>query len=171
MNTNPIINREVREALPHYHSTLSREAEDNLIRRAMAILEARGRNESEALTSPEATAAYLSMRLEGLAFEVFGVVFLDNRHRVIEIKEVFRGTIDGSSVHPREVVAEAIHYNAAAVVFYHNHPSGIADPSGADHRITQRLKEALWLLEIRVLDHFVIGSGGVAYSFAEHGVL
>jgi DNA repair protein RadC len=98
------------------------------------------------------------------------VLLLDNRHRVIAYKELFRGTIDGASVHPREVVREAMHWNAAAVIFAHNHPSGVAEPSQADIRITQRLKDALALVEVRVLDHIVIGEGEGA-SLAERGLL
>ena len=100
---------------------------------------------------------------------MFSCVFLDNRHRVIEYEELFHGTIDGASVYPREVVRQAIHHNAAAVILAHNHPSGVAEPSQADERITQRLKEALALVDVRVLDHFVIGDQVV--SFVERGLL
>ena len=97
------------------------------------------------------------------------VCFLDNKHRVIEYEELFRGTIDSASVHPREVIRRAIHHNAAAVIFAHNHPSGVAEPSQADHRITDKLKDALGMLDVRVLDHFIIGDDVV--SFAERGYL
>lgn len=124
----------------------------------------------DVLTSPESTRQYLKARLRNLPHEVFACLFLDNRHRVIEYKELFRGTIDGASVHPREVVREAMRANAAAVIFAHNHPSGVAEPSQSDLRITQRLKDALALLDVRVLDHFIVGEGG-GTSFAERGLL
>lgn len=123
-----------------------------------------------ALTSPEITRAYLSAQLRGYSYEVFACLFLDNQHRVIQLDELFRGTIDGASVYPREVVKKALQHNAAAVIFAHNHPSGIAEPSQADRHITDKLKQALALFEIRVLDHFIIGDGQ-PYSFAEHGLL
>jgi len=124
----------------------------------------------DVLTSPEATRQYLKARLRAYPHEVFACLFLDNRHRVIEYRELFRGTIDGASVHPREVVREAMRWNAAAVIFAHNHPSGVAEPSQADLRITQRLREALDLVDVRVLDHIVVGEGG-GTSFAERGLL
>lgn len=123
-----------------------------------------------ALTSPDITRAYLSAQLRGYSYEVFACLFLDNQHRVIQLDELFRGTIDGASVYPREVVKQALHHNAAAVIFAHNHPSGIAEPSPADKHITEKLKQALALFDIRVLDHFIIGDGQ-PYSFAEHGLL
>jgi len=123
-----------------------------------------------ALSSPRATRDFLQMRLRDLPHEVFCVVYLDSRNRVLGFQELFRGTIDGASVHPREVVKEALSRNAAAVILAHNHPSGIAEPSQADELITRRLKEALALVDIRVLDHFVVGDG-VCESFAERGLL
>ncbi len=123
-----------------------------------------------ALSSPEHTRHYLSAELRHHPYEVFACLFLDNRHRVIRFEKLFTGTIDGASVHPREVVKKALDHHAAAVIFAHNHPSGIAEPSQADERLTQRLKEALALVDIRVLDHFVIGDGETV-SFAEQGLL
>jgi DNA repair protein RadC len=123
-----------------------------------------------ALTSPDITRAYLSAQLRGYSYEVFACLFLDNQHRVIQLDELFKGTIDGANVYPREVVKKALHHNAAAVIFAHNHPSGIAEPSFADKHITEKLKQALALFDIRVLDHFIIGDGQ-PYSFAEHGLL
>jgi len=122
------------------------------------------------LSSPEATRAYLKTRLHGYTREVFACLFLDNRHRVIRFEELFQGTIDGASVHPREVVRRALEVNAAAVIFAHNHPSGVTEPSQADLRITQRLKDALALVDVRVLDHLIIGDGNGA-SLAEQGLL
>lgn len=124
----------------------------------------------EALGSPADTRAYLSARLRSYPHEVFACLFLDNRHRVIAFEELFRGTIDGAAVHPREVVRRALSHNAAAVILSHNHPSGVAEPSEADRRLTRRLQEALALIDVRVLDHFVIGDGECA-SFAERGLL
>ena len=122
------------------------------------------------LSNPRATREFLRMRLRDLRHEVFCCVYLDNRNRVIGFQELFRGTIDGASVHPREVVKEALARNAAAVILAHNHPSGIAEPSQADELITRRLKEALALVDIRVLDHLVVGDE-TCESFAERGLL
>lgn len=124
----------------------------------------------QALTSPDATRAYLSDQLRAYNHEVFACLFLDNQHRVIELEKMFRGTIDSASVYPREVVKSAMQHNAAAVIFAHNHPSGIAEPSQSDKQITEKLKQALLLLDIRVLDHFIIGDG-LPFSFAENGLL
>jgi len=126
--------------------------------------------QDDVLTSPEATRAYLSAQLRGYSYEVFACLFLDNKHRIIELEELFRGTIDGASVYPREVAKRALHHNAAAVIFAHNHPSGIAEPSQADRHTTDKLRQALNLFEIRVLDHFIIGDG-VPFLFAEHGLI
>lgn len=123
-----------------------------------------------ALSNPRATREFLRVRLRDLPHEVFCCVYLDNRNRVIGFEELFRGTIDGASVHPREVVKEALARNAAAVILAHNHPSGIPEPSHADEMITRRLKEALSLVDIRVLDHLVVGDA-VCESFAERGLL
>jgi DNA repair protein RadC len=141
-----------------------------LIQQAIACLEARYHVRQEALTSPQDTRDYLKLRLAGVPYEVFAILLLDNRHRVIQYRELFRGTIDGASVHPREVVRLVLGTNAAAVILAHNHPSGVAEPSQADLRITQRLQEALALIEVRVLDHIVIGEGEGA-SFAERGLI
>lgn len=124
----------------------------------------------DALTSPDITRAFLSAQLRGYSYEVFACLFLDNQHRVIKLEELFRGTIDSANVYPREVAKRVLHHNAAAVIFAHNHPSGVSEPSQADRQITDRLKQALGLFDIRVLDHFIIGDGP-PYSFAEHGLL
>ena len=120
--------------------------------------------------TPRATREFLRARLRDRDHEVFCCLFLDNRHRVICFDEVFRGTIDGASVHPREVVKLALSRNAAAVILAHNHPSGVAEPSQADELITGRLRDALALVDIRVLDHIVVGDGACV-SFAERGLL
>ncbi len=125
---------------------------------------------ADALTSPAVTRDYLRARLRDLPHEVFCCLFLDNRNRVISFEELFRGTIDGASVHPREVVKTALQRNAAAVILAHNHPSGVAEPSQADEIITRRLRDALCLVDIRVLDHIVIGEGECV-SFAERGLI
>jgi len=122
------------------------------------------------LTNPRSTREYLRMQLRDLPYEVFAIIYLDNRNRVIKYSELFRGTIDGATVHPREVVKEALANNAAAVILAHNHPSGVAEPSQADELITRRLKESLAVVDIRVLDHLVVGDGCVE-SFAERGLL
>ena len=124
----------------------------------------------DALASPQATRAYLSAQLRGYSYEVFACLFLDNQHRVILLEELFRGTIDSASVYPREVAKRALFHNAAAVIFAHNHPSGINEPSQADKQITETLKQSLNLFDIKVLDHFIIGDGQ-PYSFAEHGLI
>ena len=125
---------------------------------------------SDALTSPAHTSQFLCARLRSRPHEVFACLFLDNRHRVISFEEMFRGTIDGASVHPREVAKRALELNAAALIAAHNHPSGVAEPSRSDRAITNRLRDALALVEVRLLDHFVIGDGEVV-SFAERGWL
>ena len=122
------------------------------------------------LADPATSARYLKSRLGGYPYEVFACLFLDSRHRVIAFEELFRGSIDGASVHPREVVRRCLVHNAAAVIFAHNHPSGISEPSQADRMITTRLREALGLIEVRVLDHIVVGDG-VPTSLAERGWL
>lgn len=141
-----------------------------LIQQAVACLEQQYWVQKVALDSPQASRDYLKLRLDGLPQEIFACLFLDNRHRVLAYEELFQGTLDGASVHPREVVRRVLETNAAGVIFAHNHPSGMTEPSQADIQITQRLKEALALIEVRVLDHLVIGEGeGV--SFAERGLL
>jgi DNA repair protein RadC len=124
----------------------------------------------DALESPAATQRYLLALLRDRPYEVFCCLFLDARHRLIACEEMFRGTLDGASVHPREVVREALERRAAAVILAHNHPSGVAEPSQADELITHRLREALALVEIRLLDHVIVGAGG-CLSLAERGLL
>lgn len=123
----------------------------------------------DALCSPEETRRYLQSQLQNYPHEVFACLFLDNRNRVISFDKMFYGTIDGASVYPREVVKLALKKNAAAVIFAHNHPSGVAEPSRSDEQITQRLKKALEIVDIRVLDHIVVGDDII--SFAERGLL
>jgi DNA repair protein RadC len=123
-----------------------------------------------ALAAPEATRTFLLAQLRDRPYEVFCCLYLDNRHRLIAFEELFRGTIDRAGVHPREVLRQTLMHNAAAVMFAHNHPSGVLEPSQADELITRRLKEALSLIDVRVLDHFIIGDGQ-CFSFCEAGLL
>jgi DNA repair protein RadC len=123
-----------------------------------------------ALGSPRDSGNYLRAQLRHLPYEVFGCLFLDNRHRVLAFEELFRGTVDGASVHPREVVRACLQHNACAVIFAHNHPSGVAEPSAADRAITHQLRDALQLVGVRVLDHLVIGAGEPV-SMAARGLI
>jgi len=125
---------------------------------------------TDALGCPGDTRRFLEARLRGYAHEVFACLFLDARNRVISFDEMFHGTIDGASVHPREVVRRALERNAAGLIVAHNHPSGVAEPSRADRALTRRLQEAVSLVDVRLLDHFVVGDGEVV-SFAERGWL
>ncbi len=124
----------------------------------------------DALTSPDLVRQYLITELRHQQQEVFSVLFLDNQHRLLRYEALFYGTLDSASVYPREVVKKALAHNAAAVILAHNHPSGVAEPSQADERITERLKQALELVGVRILDHLIIGDGSVS-SFAERGLL
>lgn len=127
-------------------------------------------NTGEPIRSPADTEAFLLAKLRDLPHELFCCIYLDNRHRIIAFEALFRGTIDGTSVYPREVVKQALACNAAAVILAHNHPSGVAEPSQADERITRRLKAALELVDIRLLDHLVVGDG-VTTSLASRGLI
>ena len=122
------------------------------------------------LSSPMDTRRFLCAQLRDRPSEVFCCLYLDNRHRLIEFEELFQGTIDGAAVHPREVLRRALEQNAAAVILAHNHPSGVAEPSRADELITLRLRDALALVDIRVLDHFIV-AGPEAISLAERGLI
>ncbi len=150
-------------------AALSPAEKRSLIALALTILAQRHRARC-VLCSPDDTRAYLRLKLAEHKNELFGCFFLDNRHRVIEMAELFHGTIDGASVHPRVVVQRALEANAAAIVLFHNHPSGVAEPSQADSMLTRRLKEALALVDVRVLDHFVVAAGD-SVSFAERGLI
>ncbi|MFC1333173.1 MAG: DNA repair protein RadC [gamma proteobacterium symbiont of Clathrolucina costata] len=150
---------------------MAKHNDNQIIEQALQILEARMGygTKTETFTSPEDSKRYARLQLAEHEQEIFAVMFLDNRHRLISFDKLFYGTIDGSSVHPREVVKAALKHNAAAIIFAHNHPSGVAEPSQADQRITTRLKDALALVDVRVLDHLVVGDSVV--SFAERGLL
>lgn len=144
-------------------------SDDTLVETALRIVSTK-LVRGDRLESPSVSRQYLSLRFAGLEHEVFSCLWLDNRHRVIACDELFRGTIDGASVHPREVVKRALAQNAAAVILAHNHPSGVAEPSQADELITHRLKDALAIVDIRVVDHLIV-AGAQVVSMAERGVL
>jgi DNA repair protein RadC len=156
------------------------EAEEGVGRARLAVLKAipevarryyeQALPAGQPIRSPADTEAFLMARLRDLPHELFCCLYLDNRHRIISFEELFRGTIDGTSVYPREVVKQALAANAAAVILAHNHPSGVAEPSQADERITRRLKAALELVDIRLLDHLVIGDG-TSTSLASRGMI
>jgi DNA repair protein RadC len=148
---------------------LSEDEQDSVIRMAFEVLAAR-HQPGTVLSSPQDTRLYLRLQLGKRKAEVFGVLFLDNRHRVLRFEEMLQGTIDGASVHPRVIVQRALEVNAAAVILCHNHPSGVAEPSRADGMLTKCLKDTLALVDIRVLDHFVV-SMAEAVSFTERGLI
>ena len=145
-------------------------APDAVLIRAAAAAVIRALNRGPSFASPAAARRLLPSLLGTLRHEVFCVAHLDKRHRLIHFEELFRGTIDGASVHPREIVRSVIEHNSAGVVLVHNHPSGSAESSQADELITTRVKEALALIDVRVLDHFIIGDGQ-CFSFCEAGLL
>ena len=142
--------------------------EEEILAAASVILEPRIVGTS--LESPREALDFLRAKLARLPHEVFCCLFLDNRHRILAFEEMFRGTLNGTAVYPREIVKRALSLNAAAVILVHNHPSGVAEPSRADQALTDRLREALALIEVRVLDHIVIGDGETV-SFSERGML
>lgn len=160
------VNNRFAELVP---AKLNDQEKQSLVALALAVLEEQHRP-GQVLESPNATREYLRLRLADCRAEVFGCLFLDSRHRILEVNDLFQGTIDGASVYPRVVVQQALSLNAAAVVCYHNHPSGVAEPSQADQSITKRLKESLALVDIRVLDHFIV-TCSESLSFAERGLL
>ena len=149
--------------------TLSGEEQDEVVNLALDVLKRRNAG-GNALASPDAVRKMLQLKVGERHNEVFGCLWLDNRHRLIGDEELFFGTIDGASVHPRVVIQRAMAKNAAAVVFYHNHPSGVAEPSRADRAITQRLTDVLQVIDVRVLDHWIISHSEVV-SLAEQGLM
>jgi len=140
------------------------------IMRALKLLEAELRRSGEPLHNPRAVRDYLRLQLASLEHEVFMAIWLDAQHRALAFEELFRGTLTQASVYPREIVKSALRVNAAAVIFAHNHPSGVAQPSHADELLTRNLKEALALVEVKLLDHFII-AGAAAISMAERGLI
>lgn len=144
--------------------------EDRVVAEALEILARRLRDPGALFDNPQVVRDYLRLKIASLEHEVFGCVWLDARHQVIEEETLFRGTLTQTSVYPREVVKSALKHNAAAVIFYHNHPSGAAEPSTADELLTRHLKEALGLVDVRALDHFIIAHTKTT-SFAERGLI
>ena len=162
---NPVVNRFADFKL----SDLNSVEKESVIALAIAVLRARHRR-GQPFVSPNATRTYLQLQCEDYRSEVFGCLFLDSRHRIVEYAELFQGTLDSATVHPRVVVQRALKANAGAIVAFHNHPSGVAEPSQADRALTRRLVDALALVDIRLIDHFVIGESE-SVSFAERGWL
>lgn len=144
--------------------------ENETIKAALAIIEGRIERREVTIKSPEDVHSYVILQLSERKAEAFSIIFLDNRHRVIEYRELFQGTIDGTSVYPREVIRAVLEVNAAAVVLVHNHPSGVGEPSAADERITNRLRRALELIDVRLLDHLIVAGPNVT-SFASRGLI
>lgn len=144
---------------------------DAVIIKAIDLLQKRLRKPGASLSSPGQVRAYLMLTLAELEYEVFVAMFLDAQNRLIESKELFRGTLTQTSVYPREIVREALAFNAAAVIFAHNHPSGCTEMSHADELLTSALKSALLLVDVRVLDHFIVAGAAVPLSFSERGRL
>lgn len=146
------------------------QAQQDIINSALDIISSLYQRESLHATSSLLVKQFCQLHIGHLEHEVFGVLLLDNRHRLIKFVELFRGTIDGAAVYPREVAKEALFSNAAAVVFTHNHPSGVCEPSKTDTALTDRLIEALSLFDIRVLDHIIVSHQGTM-SFSDRGLL
>ena len=157
------------QQLPLFAATLS-PAEQRTIRRALTLLESQLREPGAAFTSTAAVRDWLRLQLAGQERELFMVLYLDNQHRLLTHETLFKGTINHTQVHPREVVRSALKHNAAAVVVAHNHPSGVAEASQVDRQITERLRKAMELMDIHLLDHLVVGSMDMV-SFAERGWL
>ena len=160
MNTNRALNQATGDYL----------TDDEVIRMAVSILSHRFTLTRKSLNSPSAVKDYLRLTLADRQHEVFVCVFLDSQNRVIAVDELFRGTLTQTSVYPREVVKAVLHHNAGAVIFAHNHPSGMCEPSHADETLTSALKQALSLIDVRVLDHFIVAENKIL-SFAERGLL
>lgn len=162
------MNRTARTETPPPY-LVAPDTDDDTIALALAVLDRRIRR-GPAMTSPQNVKDYLRLKPAPYEHEVFAVLFLDAQHRVIEFQEVFRGTLSQASVYPREIVKLALGMNAGAVVLSHNHPSGFAEPSRADEHLTQTLKSALALVDVRVLDHVVVSASGTV-SMAERGLI
>lgn len=165
------INSEVSPEYKTDNKTANKtKADDKIIQKALNIIASRISKKGEFLQNPKSVTDFLKLKLSGLEHEVFSVIYLDNQHRVIEYEELFRGTINGASVHPREVLKECLKRNASAVIFAHNHPSGLPEPSSADRHITKTLVEALSIIDITVLDHIIVG-GDDTIAFSERGFI
>jgi DNA repair protein RadC len=164
------MNAQVVQLKPEPRVDTRRQREDATIRRALSILSNRMRAPGELMTSPATARNYVRLYVGELEHEVFLVLFLDPQHRLIAREEMFRGTLTQTSIHPREVVKATLHYNAAAVLLAHNHPSGHIEPSEADKLLTRTLSQTLALIDVRVLDH-IIATASASYSMAEHGLI
>ena len=151
------------------HATYTIDGDDEVLRHAATILERRMLRLGS-VSDPSAAKDFLRMRLAPLEHEVFAAIFLDTRHKIIAYEELFRGTLDGAEVHPREVAKRALAHNAACLILGHNHPSGSLEPSAADRAVTARLKQGLALLDIRIIDHIIVSADGTT-SMAERGQL
>ena len=150
--------------------TPASQSDDWIIRQAIALLEQRVFKAGPLLVQPQAVKDYLRLKLVAEPNEVFAIVFMNSQHRVLAYEPMFKGTLDSTAVYPRVVVQRALELNAGAVIFSHQHPSGCTEPSSADRVLTDRLKAALALIDVRVLDHIIVGQG-TPYSFAESGLL
>jgi DNA repair protein RadC len=146
------------------------ESKDEVIAAAIRFVEEKATYTTDTLTSPQASKDLLRLRIGDREREIFCVLYLNSQHNLLEVDELFMGTIDGAAVYPREIAKAALAHNAAAVILGHNHPSGITEPSSADRRITERIVSALGLLDIRVLDHVIVSTEN-SFSFAEDGLL
>lgn len=144
--------------------------EDDIVSNAIEIVRSRIFKSNDIISDPAALKSYLVLRFAELGYEIFGGVFLDSRNRVIAMETLFRGTLNHTSVYPREVIKTALTYNAAAVIFYHNHPAGSSEPSPADISLTKRLGNALKLVDVQVLEHIVV-AGSDTFSFIENGIM
>lgn len=150
-----------------------RNDDTSIIEQAIKLIQSKLKTPGEALTSPDLVRKYLVLHMAQLENEHFSMILLDNQHKVIGFENIFQGTIDGSSVYPREVVKTVLEHNAAAVILAHNHPSGNPEPSSADISITKRLQESLALIDVRILDHIIVGGCSQirTVSFAERGLI
>lgn len=160
----------IADSRPESLTLIAAQHEDWIIKQAFTFLEARIFKAGQKLDRPTAVRDYLRIKLVAEPNEVFAVVFLDSQHQVLAYEPLFKGTVDAAAVYPRVVVQRALTLNATALILAHQHPSGNTEPSTADRAITERLRAALATIDVRVLDHFVIGKG-TPYSFAEHGLL
>ena len=160
----------VTDSRPESLPLIASQHEDWIIHQAITLLEQRIFKAGPMLNSPTTVRDYLHLKLVGEPNEVFAVVFLDTQHQVLAYEPMFKGTIDQTSVYPRVVVQRALALNASAVILAHQHPSGVTEPSSADRALTDRLKAALTMVDVRVVDHFIVGKG-TPYSFAESGLL
>ena len=160
----------IADSRPESLTLIAAQHEDWIVQQAITLLEKRVFKSGAALSSPAAVRDYLRLKLVAEPNEVFAVVFLDSQHQVLAYEPLFKGSVDQTSVYPRVVVQRALALNASALILAHQHPSGVTEPSFADRSLTERLKAALAMVDIRVLDHFIIGKG-TPYSFAEAGLL